>query len=271
MDLYKTCENINTLGYFLGMRDIEALTGSALEEKYNFSQADMMILFGGSIPYGCDIVGKAAAEGISRNIMIVGGEGHTTQSLREAVHNTYSEIETKGKMEADIMNEYIKMKYGIDKILIERDSTNCGNNITNAINIMKKNSIKPRSIIIVQDSTMQRRMDAGFRKYLKDTEVNIINFASYKVNAIVKDGEIVLEPTSIWGMWSLKRYISLLMGEIPRLMDDAEGYGPNGKGYIAHVDIPDNVLKAYEYLKIIYGDLIRAANPKYSSVKTADR
>jgi len=62
-----------------------------------------------------------------------------------------------------------------------------------------------------------------------------------------------------------KKYISLLMGEIPGLLDDTNGYGPNGKIYIAHVDIPMNVLKAFEDLKVDYGDLVRVANPLYAS------
>ena len=55
------------------------------------------------------------------------------------------------------------------------------------------------------------------------------------------------------------------MGEIPRLTDDENGYGPKGKGYIAHVDIPDNVEKAFLILKEVYGDKVRKANPLYAS------
>ncbi len=45
----------------------------------------------------------------------------------------------------------------------------------------------------------------------------------------------------IHGMWPIERYVDLLMGEIPRLTDDAEGYGPRGREYIAHVSIPEAV------------------------------
>jgi hypothetical protein len=38
------------------------------------------------------------------------------------------------------------------------------------------------------------------------------------------------------------------MGEVPRLRDDATGYGPRGRGYIAHVDVPDDVEAAYAEL-----------------------
>ena len=55
-------------------------------------------------------------------------------------------------------------------------------------------------------------------------------------------------------MWDIERYVSLLLGEIPRLTDDNNGYGPNGKNFIAHVDIPQNVQSAFnevsKYFKV---------------------
>jgi hypothetical protein len=265
LDIYKIAEHLNTLSDFLGKRDIPTLSSSALEEKYQISQADLLILFGGSIAYGCDVVGKAMSNHIAKNFMIVGGEGHTTDSLRRAIHDACPQIIAAGKMEADIMSEYIQRKYDLDHIWIERHSTNCGNNITNALDVMKQNDLSPSHIIIVQDSTMQCRMDAGFRKYVQDSKVQIINYAAYNVRVEVRGVDIVIEPGNIWGMWDIEAYITLLMGEIPRLFDDANGYGPNGKQYIVHVDIPTKVMRAFEQLQHIYGDLVRAANPLFAS------
>lgn len=64
-------------------------------------------------------------------------------------------------------------------------------------------------------------------------------------------------------MWDVDRYVNLLMGEIPRLMDNENGYGPKGKGFIAHVDIPDAVLAAFEELRTQYGADVREANPLF--------
>ena len=66
-------------------------------------------------------------------------------------------------------------------------------------------------------------------------------------------------------MWDIERYISLLMGEIPRLSDNENGYGPKGKGFIAHVEIPDQVSKAFHELHRIYSGAVRNANPLYAS------
>ena len=134
--------------------------------------------------------------------------------------------------------------------------------ITYLLELLRKKGIEFENIIITQDATMQRRMDAGLRKYAP--HVNIINFAAY--SATVKaDGYSLIFTEDIWGMWDTERYISLLMGEIPRLTDDGEGYGPKGKDFIAHVDIPENVKKAFEELKANYGELIRGANPLFAS------
>ena len=40
---------INTLGAFCGPRELPELTPAALQAKYGFAQADVMVLFGGSI------------------------------------------------------------------------------------------------------------------------------------------------------------------------------------------------------------------------------
>ena len=60
-------------------------------------------------------------------------------------------------------------------------------------------------------------------------------------------------------MWDIDRYVNLLMGEIPRLKDDENGYGPKGKNFIAHVDIPETVYDAFKQLKAVYGDITREA------------
>lgn len=63
----------------------------------------------------------------------------------------------------------------------------------------------------------------------------------------------------------MERYISLLLGEIPRLRDDENGYGPRGKDFIAHVEIPQGITNAFNELKQNYSDFIRVANPEFAT------
>ena len=112
---------------------------------------------------------------------------------------------------------------------------------------------------------MQYRMEAGLRKYVS-SNIRIINYTVYSAKVIVDNFSLAYEK-EIRGMWDINRYISLLMGEIPRLSDDENGYGPNGKDFIAHVDIPSEVRKAFDELCNNYSGLIRKANPLYALSK----
>lgn len=107
-------------------------------------------------------------------------------------------------------------------------------------------------------------MEAGLKKYVND-DINIINYAVYSTKVIVENSTLTYDK-EIWGMWEINRYISLLLGEIPRLSDDENGYGPNGKGFIAHVDVPTEVRNAFDELCNVYSELVREANPLYASV-----
>ena len=58
--------------------------------------------------------------------------------------------------------------------------------------------------------------------------------------------------------WPVQRFLSLLLGEIPRLRDAPGGYGPLGAGFICHVDIPAEVEAAWAHLAARFPDLVRA-------------
>lgn len=245
------------------MRDIDELSPKKLNAKYAIKKADVMVLFGGSILCGGDILAKAINDNIAKTYIIVGGAGHTTNTLREKIHAARPEIETAGKPEAEIFSEYIKAVYNVAPDYIETKSTNCGNNIIYMLDLIAKNNIEFNSIILCQDATMQRRMDAGLRKYI-DGSIKIINYAAYKTKVISKSNSEQGKATLAFefephGMWNMDRYINLLMGEIPRLTDDRNGYGPNGKNYIAHTQVPQKVQKAFEQMQTEYGYGVRKA------------
>ncbi len=258
----RIAECINLLGEFCGKRDVPDLTAAELKKKYQIEQADIMVLFGGSIMCGGDVLAKAMKQNIAKKYMIVGGAGHTTETLRIKMHAEFPYLETADLSEAELFEAYLENRYGLHADFLECHSTNCGNNITFMLDLLRENHVSFRSVILSQDATMQHRMEAGLRKYVTDAE--IINFATYKAKVAVKNSELVFTE-EIQGMWDMDRYISLLMGEIPRLTDNSEGYGPKGKNYIAHVDIPPEVQKAFEDLKEEYGSMVREANPLYAS------
>ena len=264
---YEIANCINVLGNFCGKRDIGELTAFELIKKYGVEKADVMVLFGGSILAGGDILGNAMKNDVAKKYVIVGGRGHTTASLEEQFYKLYPDSDKNSILseisEAEIFRNYLKHKYNLQPDFLEIHSTNCGNNITNLLKLLKEKNITFKNTIISQDATMQLRMEAILKKYLSEN-IKIINFATYSAKVCVKDEKLCFE-NYIFGMRDIDRYITLLMGEIARLTDDENGYGPKGAGYTAHIDIPEDVKNAFFVLKQIYGDKVRKANPLYAS------
>ena len=251
---------INTLGRFCGMRDVPALTADALQGALGAPRADVMVLFGGSILCGGDVLAQAIRDGIARRYVIVGGEGHTTQALRDRIHALYPDIAADGRAEAEVFAAWLQRAHGLSVDALECRSTNCGNNITNLLMLLREKGFPCRSIILTQDATMQRRMDAGLR--LHAPQLRIVNYAAYRATLVPgPEGPVFAE--TIPGMWDAEHHLTLLMGEIPRLSPG--GYGPQGKGYIAHVEIPEAVRSAFAFLQARCPDLVREANPLYAS------
>ncbi|KXH69015.1 hypothetical protein CSAL01_12178 [Colletotrichum salicis] len=153
-------------------------------------------------------------------------------------------------------------------VVVEDRSTNCGGNAAESKHVLEACGIySPRSIVIVQDPTMSRRTVATFQKAYEGksnaaprikswpTFIPKVKIIDTLKGSIGKDVMVQLEfadeqydhKTSS-GIWSMERFVDLLMGEIPRLRDDGEGYGPRGKGFIVHVDIPESVENAWAVL-----------------------
>lgn len=256
-------ESINILGRFCGKRDIPTLAPQSLQAAIGQSQVDVMVLFGGSILCGGDVLAQAMTSGIAKCYGIVGGAGHTTETLRQKMHQAFPELETAGLPEAQVFAAYLRHRYGLTPDFLECQSTNCGNNITNLLDLLHSHNIPCRSILLCQDATMQRRMEAGLQKHV-DKDMKILNYAVYCAEVTEEKGAITYT-APIWGMWDMAHYIRLLMGEIPRLRDDTQGYGPQGKDFIAHVEIPESVQMAFTRLQQIFPDSVREANSLYAS------
>lgn len=63
-------ENINTLAKFLGTRDIDALNQEELFNRYGIHQVDVMVLFGGSILEGGDVLASGIKTSLRKNILL---------------------------------------------------------------------------------------------------------------------------------------------------------------------------------------------------------
>ena len=78
----RIAEAINILGFF-AEKEIYRIINKCLKDKYGIEQVDVMVLFGGSILCGGDILAQAMRNQIAKKYIIVGGVGHTTETLRQ--------------------------------------------------------------------------------------------------------------------------------------------------------------------------------------------
>lgn len=241
--LEENIKGINIISEFLAINDMASNC-----------KADLLILLGSSVVYTAEKAFEGFIKGCSEELMIVGGIGHSTEYLRENIRNSkkYSNIDIVDRAEADILKDMAVKFYNINenKILIERLSTNCGDNAKRALKMLEEENRRPRTIILVQDPTMQLRSYASFKHECPDKEVKFINHCPFVPKLTYNKGKVEFENEAITGLWTIERFLSLIMGEIPRLRDDENGYGPKGKNFIGYVDIPKEVISAYERLKV---------------------
>ena len=256
----KIAEAVNIIGNFCGPRDIDELTAAALQDKYNIPRVDVAVLFGGSILAGGEVFAEIMKNKLAETYVIVGGAGHTTATLREKMAISLGKEFSSQSCEAELFNEYLQEKHGLSADYLEKESTNCGNNIIFLLSLLEKENIPHDSILMVQDATMQRRMEATWRRYVSGGTV--INYAAYRVKVTGSEEGLAYEEEPA-GMWDMDRYVELLMGDAQRLQDTPEGYGPRGKNFIAHVDMPPEVKEAFLYLQKFYR--VREANSAYAT------
>lgn len=272
MDLRQVADDMNVLAGFLGRRDVPELSQGALEARHGWRQADVMALFGGSVLAGGDVLAAAMRAGVARTYVIVGGAGHTTQTFRERVHGLCPDLDFADDVcEADVFQAYLRSRHGLEADLLERQSTNCGNNVSYLRELLEEHGVPCRALVLSQDATMQLRMEAVCRHDWPG--VQPVSFATYATRVVVGEAPsesgdpldaLAFCPVPL-GMWATRRYLALLMGEIPRLTDGPDGYGPRGKNFLVHVDIPAEVEAAFVRLREAFPECVRAANPRFAS------
>lgn len=234
----------NTLGEWLAQDDSAALADA--------KDIGLVVLAGNAAIPAID---AACREAAARQIplLISGGIGHSTPFLYAAVarHPRYNLLPTTGRSEAAILADIACRFWNIpaDKLLVEDKSTNCGENAAFTRDMMHALHLLPRQAMLVQDPTMQRRTAATFARVWQDAErqvewLNVPGIVPTLTNTPRETRFAAGE-----GLWSVDRYLSLIVGEIPRLRNDKDGYGPNGRGFIEAVDIPERVLAAWQTLR----------------------
>lgn len=211
-----TGPDLDLIGAWLARRDPGAVT----------EPADVLVLCGSAVLAAVDLTVAVWERGLVPRVVVTGGVGHSTDLLRAAV----SEVPTIGRTEAAVLGDLL-VRRGVpaDVLALEEQATNCGENARFALDLLGPS---PGRLLVVQDPTMQRRTHASF-EHLAGPGTEVRSWAPLVPSGAARDG-----------VWSEERFASLVLGEVRRLRDDADGYGPRGAGFIGHVDVPADVLAA---------------------------
>lgn len=120
-----------------------------------------------------------------------------------------------------------------EKILIENESTNTGENVRFTKRLLAEKEIDPRKFILVQKPYMERRSFATFRLHWPEKEVLVtspqVSFTEYLDSYVNKE-------------LSRDDVISIMVGDLQRVRVYAD------KGYQIHQEIPGEIWSAYEEL-----------------------
>lgn len=256
----RVADAANRIAAWCGLRDVDALSPQ---------MADLFVLFGGGVVGMLDALVDAMEQDVAARYAIVGGRGHATFWLEHAMARELADWDDEvcdkpdvaACSEAEMLSALLEQRTGRRIDLLETRSTNCGNNIAYLLDLLDKEPQPPARVILCQDATMQRRMEATWKRQVRDrtryASTAIVNWAAYEARVMWRgDGlEFARAPR---GMWKMERYLRLLSGEVTRLADDEHGYGPRGSDFVTHVDVPEDVLAAHDVLLSFVGTESRA-------------
>ncbi|BFZ53609.1 hypothetical protein PYCC9005_000637 [Savitreella phatthalungensis] len=275
-------EDANVIAAFVSNAEV-----SSLMDLRSETPVDCLVLCGSAILQCAEHVFRSlqgvpiGGTPVFKTLVICGGIGHSTELLYTAVKarpeyaGVLEEVEMPAA-ESQVLYEIGRKCFDLDavvertgvRVVVEDKSTNCGANAFETRKVLKQLSIPTtKQLVIVQDPTMSRRTKASFEKAysgdLEDERPEFICCPSFVPQLVASKTEGVaydqnspgLVDGNVDGLWEGYRFLSLLLGEIPRMRDDKDGYGPAGKDFIAHVDIPGEVEEAYTRLKqVVEGD-----------------
>ena len=238
-----TLQAANCVGKWLARDDLQ---GAAPDPC-----AELVVLAGNAVIPTIDAACRLAAE--DRLLLISGGIGHSTAFLYDAVaaHPRYCGLDTAGRTEAAILADIAHHFWQIprERILVEDRSTNCGENVRFTLALLAARGLAPQTGIVLQDPTMQRRTMATLARAQQDSgaKTRWLSYPGY-LPVLHNAGGSTAFACRQEGVWTVDRYLALVLGELPRLRDDENGYGPRGRDFIAHVAFPQDVVAAWRVL-----------------------
>ncbi|QGG60908.1 ElyC/SanA/YdcF family protein [Loigolactobacillus bifermentans] len=216
-------------------------------------QPDLVILAGNSLPSLTLLAGEVAQKQHCP-LLLVGGHGHATQHLVDQLqHADLLPLaqSTRGVSEAGL-NGMVLARQGLQQpIYYERLSRNTGENARFAWQVVQRYQLSAKRVALLQDPFLQRRTWLTFvENWPLTTQFYSVNPELPQFRTLTPALKTVPASAAQW--WSQPYLLALAVGEIQRLQDTPQGYGPNGAGFIPHVKVPVPVLQAAAALQQHY-------------------
>lgn len=180
-------------------------------------KADAILVLGSSDLRKAEYAAKLYHEGWAPLVIFSGGEGRNTSGLW-------------GMTEAEKFAS-VAMEHGVpeEAILLEKRSTNTGENIQFTRQLLEEKDIHPKKIIVAQKPYMERRTYATFMKQWPGMDF------------IVTSPQISFDDY-VQGNHPLEFTISMLVGDLQRIKEYP------ALGFQIEQEIPENVWLAYDAL-----------------------
>ncbi|KAJ5246849.1 hypothetical protein N7468_001832 [Penicillium chermesinum] len=201
--------DINTLS--------EYLSDCRLRDLNLSPPVDCMIVCASEALYGAETVFQALQDraGVAKCLVLCGGIGHSTHLLYEAVshHPRYSRVgdAVRGLPEARvlevILDGFFERSLIISngcQILVEDQSTNCGQNAAYSRQVLETAGFHtPSSLVVNQDPTMMLRTRASFEKVYEDlaVPVSVVSYPAF----VPKLRLPASTPPAAWNLSSWRR------------------------------------------------------------------
>lgn len=216
-------------------------------------QPDLVILAGNSLPALTLFAGEIAQKRHCP-LLLVGGHGHATQHLVTQLQQAglLSQQQNTRYLSEAGLNGLVLAQQGLQQpIYYERLSRNTGENARFAWQVVQRYHLSAQRVALVQDPFLQRRTRLTFAKnwphttwfYTANPDLPHFTALSPQVRTI---------PASAATWWAPDYLLALAVGEVQRLQDTPQGYGPAGAGFIPHVTVPAAVLQAATALQQQY-------------------
>lgn len=247
------CRDINRIGAYLALDDFDG-SGPGPEV---LSGLDVIGLLGNQViatlTAACELLRRSPAA----SLLLSGGAGHSTPLLYDNLClSSYGGLVRNGLVretmaEAEMYAAVAQAAFHIPagSILIENRSRNSAENARFSQQILKDANRRQRTILVLQDPTMQRRSMITWAREaeLAGSDARVLSHAVF-VPAVEPgpDGMPRFPAGQDQGTWSMERFLALILGEVRRLRDDENGYGPRGRNFLPHVEIPEPVIESYE-------------------------